>query len=94
MADGKIDVLSKSNNGDLDKILATVIQTILAFLAFYPTKKVVFTGSTPFLTRLYQILLSKEFDKVKEILDIMGITDDKLERFQRNQTYIGFVKSK
>lgn len=30
-----------------EKILATVIQTILAFLAFYPTKKVVFTGSTP-----------------------------------------------
>lgn len=92
--DGSIDVLSKSNNGNLDKILATVIQTILAFLAFYPTKKVVFTGSTPFLTRLYQIVLSKEFDKVKEILDIMGITDNKLEHFQRNQSYIGFVRSK
>lgn len=94
LADGSTDVLSKSNNGDLEKILATVIQTILAFLAFYPTKKVVFTGSTPSRTRLYQIVLSKELDKVKEKLDILGITDDKLELFQRNQSYIGFVISK
>jgi hypothetical protein len=94
LADGSIDVLSKSNNGDLDKILATVIQTILAFLVFYPIKKIVFTVSTPSRTRLYQIVLSKEFDKVKERLDIMGITDDKLEHFQRNQSYIGFVISK
>jgi len=66
----------------------------LAFLVFYPIKKIVFTGSTPSRTRLYQIVLSKEFDKVKERLDIMGITDDKLEHFQRNQSNIGFVISK
>jgi len=46
-ADGSNNIFSKSNNGALEKILSTVIQTILVFLDCYPFAKVVFTGSAP-----------------------------------------------
>jgi hypothetical protein len=91
--DGSNDIFSKSNNGDLEKILSTVIQTILVFLVYYPFAKVVFTGSTPSRTRLYQIVLSKELDDVKEKFEVIGFTEEKIETFQRNQSYLGFIIS-
>jgi hypothetical protein len=93
LPDGSNDIFSKSNNGDLEKILSTVIQTILVFLAYHPPAKVVFTGSTPSRTRLYQIVLSKELDNVNEKLEVVGFTDEKIEPFQRNQSYLGFIIS-
>ena len=93
LSDGSNDIFSKSNNGDLEKILSTVIQTILVFLAYHPPAKVVFTGNTPSRTRLYQIVLSKELDNVRKKLEVLGFTDEKIESFQRNQSYLGFIIS-
>ncbi|MFN3850272.1 MAG: DUF6934 family protein [Spirosomataceae bacterium] len=92
--DGSLDVFSESNNGDMEMILATVVQTMLVFTAYYPKASIVFTGSTPSRTRLYQIVLSKEIDKSKATFEILGLKDDKLSPFEKNQTYEGFVISK
>lgn len=92
--DGTIDVFAKSNNNDLEKILATVIQSLLVFLAYYPKAKVFFTGSTTARTRLYQIVLSKEIAKVVNQFTIWGLHNDYLEPFEPNKTYEGFVISK
>ena len=58
--DGTLDVFSKSNNGDMEKILATVIQTLMVFLAYHSEANVFFAGSTPTRTRLYQIVRTAE----------------------------------
>ncbi|MCU0327134.1 MAG: hypothetical protein MUF45_18190 [Spirosomaceae bacterium] len=73
--DGSIDVFSRSNNGDLEKILATVIQTLLVFFSYYPNAKVVFTGSTQPRTRLYQIVLSKELKNITSLFTVLGLYD-------------------
>ena len=66
--DGTIDDTANSNNGDLIKVLATVIQILKEFTREYPYAKVVFSGSTPARTALYRRILkayyptfSKEF---------------------------------
>ncbi len=42
--DGSFDIYVKSNNGDMEKILATVIQTLMVFLAYHPKSKCLLFG--------------------------------------------------
>lgn len=44
---GTIDDLSKSNNGDKNKILATIASIVLEFTAHFPDVMVYAQGSTP-----------------------------------------------
>jgi len=46
LPDGKVNDTINSNNGDIVKVLATVVQIIKDFTKEYPHVKVVFTGST------------------------------------------------
>ena len=44
LPNGELDVFSESKNGDMEKVLATVIQTIQIFLSRYPNAKIAFSG--------------------------------------------------
>jgi hypothetical protein len=90
--DDSIDVLIESKNGDMEKIMATVIQTILVFLAYHPNAYIAFIGSTASRTRLYNIILSKELENFKTI-NIYGLYENKFVPFVRNQLFEGFVIS-
>ncbi len=56
-SDGSIDDHIRSNNGDLIRVLATVIQILKTFLAEHPSATVFFVGSTPNRTALYRRIL-------------------------------------
>jgi hypothetical protein len=49
----EIDDLEVSNNGDTEKVLATVVATLYAFFDQHPDAFVYATGSTKARTRLY-----------------------------------------
>ena len=51
----EIDDLAVSNNGDSEKVLATVVSALYAFFDRHPTAFVYATGSTKARTRLYRI---------------------------------------
>ncbi|HEY8970362.1 MAG TPA: hypothetical protein VIM64_14760, partial [Puia sp.] len=53
----KIDDSIRSNNGDRDKILATVAATAIDFTNKFPNAVIYTEGSTPARTRLYQIAI-------------------------------------
>ena len=89
--DGELNYFSARNNGDLERIMATVAQTLLAFFAYYPTARVAFAGSTPSRTRLYQIVLTRELQAASEKFVISGLRNTAIEPFAPNQTYDGFV---
>jgi hypothetical protein len=92
--DQTLDFETISDNGDRDQILATVIQTLLAFFGAYPTALVAFTGSTPARTRLYQILLAREFDKASVLFNCWGLNETgDIKRFSKNRAYAGFIIS-
>lgn len=59
---GAVDDKSISNNGDLSKILATVIHSIVLFLDKNPYAQVNFKGSTLTGTKLYQRIIVKYGD--------------------------------
>ncbi|WP_300596299.1 hypothetical protein [Niabella sp.] len=74
--DGTMDDAVNSNNGDIIKVLATVIRIIRAFTQLRPHIKIMFAGSTPERQRLYQrILKMYHAEFVKEFI-ITGLIED------------------
>src|ERR1700748_1610973 len=53
LPDGTIDDQADSNNGDITKVLATVIDIIKHFTTRHPKAVIYFRGSTPDRTKLY-----------------------------------------
>ena len=57
LRDGSIDDTANTNNGDIIKVLSTVIHIIKDFIDTYPGAKIVCKGSTKDRTMLYQRIL-------------------------------------
>ena len=88
---GEINDLVISNNGDSEKVLATVVATIYAFTDKYPNAWIYATGSTKARTRLYRMGITKYFSEVKTDFEILGEIRDDWESFKRNIEYDGFL---
>ena len=93
LADGRLDIRTKSNNGDLEKILSTVFRVIEIFLSHNPEVIVGFAGSSDSRTRLYQIAIAKELVLVVKRFNVWGLTPDGVEPFNPGQRYDGFFIS-
>ena len=68
----RLDDRAVSNNGDTEKILATVVSALYFFFDTYPTASVYATGSTPTRTRLYRMGISRFILRWWKILNYMA----------------------
>ncbi len=80
-----IDDLIITNNGDTDKVLATVADALYIFLDKNPEALVYATGSTPARTRLYRMGITRFYEEIQQnSLSSEGLiknfTNSKLER--------------
>ena len=89
--DDSFDDTIESRNGDMEKILATVVNTLPIFFEQFPEAIVLFKGSDERRTRLYQIIINKEMDGISHTFTFLGINDNKFEPFIKNKTYDGFA---
>lgn len=90
----KVSFVSISNNGDRDKVIGTVIQTLLYFFDIYPDSYVLFSGSTPERTRLYQIIIARELTYATATFSFWGMDEAvNIQAFIKNKSYIGFIVS-
>ena len=80
-----------TDNGDMEKILATVLSTFPLFLNRYPDCQIFFMGSTPTRTRLYQIAIRRELTTALKLFSINGLTDNGLEPFVADRTHKAFI---
>ena len=88
---GNINDLSVSNNGDSEKVLATIVSSVYAFTDLYPDSYVYATGSTKARTRLYRMGLTKHFNEVKRDFKIYGLRHDEWESFEKDVEYEAFL---
>lgn len=88
---GDLDDRAITNNGDTDKVLATVAFTIYNFFEEFPDAIVYLCGVTPSRTRLYQINISKFFDYISNDFEVLGELEEGFERFRKNVNYLGFA---
>ena len=68
----KLDDLVISDNGDTEKVLATVVSAIYAFAEHYPDCWIYATGSNSVRTRLYRMGINKYFEIVIADFDILS----------------------
>lgn len=84
---GEIDDTAISNNGDSEKVLATVVATLYAFTDKYPDVWVYATGSTKARTRLYRMGITKSLSDVKADFEVLGKRNEDWEPFKINVEY-------
>jgi hypothetical protein len=88
---GEIDDNVVSNNGDSEKVLATVVSTVYAFSDKYPDSWIFATGSTKSRTRLYRIGITKYIDEIKNDFELYGLNENEWELFKKEVEYAAFL---
>ncbi|UUV20377.1 DUF6934 family protein [Paenimyroides aestuarii] len=88
---GEIDDKVISNNGDSEKVLATVVATLYAFTDKYPNVWIYATGSTKARTRLYRMGITKFLNEVKRDFEIYGELENDWDKFKIDIEYNGFL---
>ena len=87
---GILDDIVVTDNGDGEKVLATVVSTIHLFFAEHQDAIVYLTGSSSSRTRLYRIAISKYLPVFEDKFEILGELSEGWERFQISTDYCGF----
>lgn len=88
---GEIDDLIVSNNGDSEKVLATVVSAIYAFTDKYNDAWVYATGSTETRTRLYRMGISRFYKEANKDFDIFGLLNNEWIEFKKGIEFDGFL---
>jgi len=73
LQNGTVDDKSNSNNGDIIKVLATVVYILKEFIGAHPHIKIIFTGSTRERTLLYKRILKVHFSEFSKDFIISGL---------------------
>ncbi|HFA51619.1 MAG TPA: hypothetical protein ENJ95_21610 [Bacteroidetes bacterium] len=82
------DDFANTNNGDMKKVLATVISTIFLFFEKYPNQALYVEGSDSIRTRLYIRIANNYFDGFKETIAIYGgIKNSVPEKLSKDKNY-------
>ena len=88
---GEIDDLVVSNNGDSEKVLATVVSALYAFFDSHPEAFVYATGSTSARTRLYRMGITRFYEEMLEDFYLYGQIGDDFYEFEIGKEYKGFL---
>lgn len=91
---GEIDDKIVTDNGDSEKVLATVVAALYAFCNKFPQAWVYATGSTSARTRLYKMGINKYFDIVEIDFNIFGQAQSEWEKYERGKEYQAFIVQK
>ncbi len=87
----RIDDMAITNNGDTQKILATVAASVMFFMSQQPHATVFATGSTPSRTRLYQMGIRRHLLEISCKFEIEGFREGNWEMFRPGRGYEGFL---
>jgi hypothetical protein len=88
---GEIDDKVVTDNGDSEKVLATVVAALYAFAERHPESWIYATGSTASRTRLYRMGINKYYDIVIDDFEIMGEYKNEWEVYQFGKDYQAFA---
>ncbi len=91
---GEIDDYSISNNGDRNKILATVTYAVEIYLNKHPEKWVYFKDSTQERTRLYRMAVGLNLNELLLKFEIYAEQGEGMVPFQKNMEVMGVLVKK
>ncbi|HEY8897670.1 MAG TPA: hypothetical protein VIM79_22750, partial [Niastella sp.] len=82
--DGEPDDLKMSDNGDRNKILATVYYVVDIYTKKHPERWILFSGNTKGKTRLYRMAIGLHLEELSNKFEIFGFVGENLVLFARN----------
>ncbi len=89
---GQIDDEVVTNNGDSEKVLATVASTLYTFTDKFPEAMVFVTGSTKARTRLYRMGISNYLEQIAEDFEVFGLVEgENWQPFQKQIEFEAFL---
>ncbi|WP_314288219.1 DUF6934 family protein [Capnocytophaga sputigena] len=89
---GKINDKVVTNNGDTEKVLATVVSTVFTFTERNPNAYIYATGSNHVRNRLYRRGITKYLSEALDTFAIYGmLPNQEFEIFNPNTDYVGFL---
>jgi hypothetical protein len=68
----EVDDTNLSHNGDLDKVIATVVYSIYVFTQHYPEAYVLFGSSHPAKVRLHRMIISRNYEAITKNFLVFG----------------------
>jgi uncharacterized protein DUF6934 len=80
LPDGEIDDTVKSNNGDIIKVFATVIDILQDFTKINPSFIIAFEGSTFERTRLYNRIIRTYYQSFRKTYFVLGAIETEAGR--------------
>jgi len=80
-----------SDNGDRNKILATIVNIVEAYCKRYPDRWIIFEGSTSERTRLYRMAVGLNFEELSAKFELYGYADDRITPFVKNLKVNAFL---
>lgn len=88
LEDESIDDMATSNNGDMVKVLSTVVYIVSDFFDKHPNAEVFFTGSTIERTALYQRILRTYYRQFNDlyVISVTVKNHNRLEQIKFNPT--------
>ena len=91
LSTGDLNDLAVTNNGDTEKVLATVVAALYVFFDNYPAAYVYATGSTKARTRLYRMGITKFYEEMNNDFYLYGQVGDDYPEFETGKEYDGFL---
>lgn len=82
--DGDTNDFTVSNNGDRNKILATIFKVVDEYTERYPNRWIYIIGSTIERTRLYRMAIGVNIEELSQIFDIYALTNEEWILFTKN----------
>jgi hypothetical protein len=90
----EIDDAKVSDNGDRNKILATVAFVVEIYLNKYPERWVYFRGNTRERTKLYRMAVGLNLEELETKFEIYAEQQDGIVPFQKNMDVLGLLVRK
>lgn len=81
-----------TNNGDRDKVLATIAEVINIYTKKYPKRWILIKGSTEARNRLYRMVIALNLKELLKTFDIFGVTEaDVVLQFVNDNQFHSFL---
>jgi hypothetical protein len=88
---GDMDDRSRSNNGDHEIVLATIVSAVIMFTVRNPNAWIYAKGSTLSRTRLYQMGIARYRERAIFEFHILAKTQHHWEEFNPGKNYLAFL---
>jgi hypothetical protein len=89
--DNEINDYAVTDNGDRNKVLATVASIVEAYTKRFPDRWIIFRGSTAERTRLYRIAVGLHLDELSDLYEIRGYVAGDAVPFVKNMKINAFL---